>query len=206
MALQATQTLFSVGLLSGGLLLGGLLATIVSPTFRFWPHGTRNWTFWVSWTAWTLYVVGLVGIAYLDWWHWYEPPVVVQLVSVLVFVAGTALSIWAMWTLGFWESSGLEGHLQTEGPYRFSRNPQYVGFIAMLASGGLLAGSIQTVILAIGGIVWFLLAPLAEEPWLREQYGDAYEEYLRSVPRFLGRTHREPPQQEQTDRTKGGNQ
>jgi protein-S-isoprenylcysteine O-methyltransferase Ste14 len=150
--------------------------------------------------------VGLVGVAYLDWWHWYEPPVVVQLVSVLVFVAGTALSIWAMWTLGFWESSGLEGHLQTEGPYRFSRNPQYVGFIAMLASGGLLAGSIQTVILAIGGIVWFLLAPHAEEPWLREQYGDAYEEYLRSVPRFLGRTHREPPRQEQTDRTKRGNQ
>ena len=206
MALQATQTLFSVGLLSGGLLLGGLLATIVSPIFRFWPHGTRNWTFWVGWSAWTLYVVGLVGVAYLDWWHWYEPPVVVQLVSVLVFVAGTALSIWAMWTLGFWESSGLEGHLQTEGPYRFSRNPQYVGFIAMLASGGLLAGSIQTVILAIGGIVRFLLAPHAEEPWLREQYGDAYEEYLRSVPRFLGRTHREPPRQEQTDRTKRGNQ
>ena len=194
MALQATQTLFSVGLLSGGLLLGGLLATIVSPTFRFWPHGTRNWTFWVSWTAWTLYVVGLVGIAYLDWWHWYKPPVVVQLVSVLVFVAGTALSIWAMWTLGFWESSGLEGHLQTEGPYRFSRNPQYVGFITMLASGGLLAGSIQTVILAIGGIVWFLLAPLAEEPWLREQYGGEYESYCEAVPRFLGKPSRRAAQ------------
>ena len=73
MPFDTSPVWFNVGLLSGGLLLGGLLATIVSPTFRFWPHGTRNWTFWVSWTAWTLYVVGLVGIAYLDWWHWYEP-------------------------------------------------------------------------------------------------------------------------------------
>lgn len=192
MVLDVTLALFSVGLLSGGLLLGGLLATIVSPTFRFWPHGTRNWTFWVSWTAWTLYVVGLVGVAYLDWWQWYEPPVLVQLVCVLVFVAGTVLSVRAMWTLGFWESSGLEGHLQTEGPYRFSRNPQYVGFITILTSGGLLAGSLQTAILAIVGIVWFLLAPLAEEPWLREQYGGKYESYCEAVPRFLGRTSGSP--------------
>lgn len=188
MTVSAIQWLFSVGLLSGGIVLGGLIATIASSAFRFWPHGTRNWTFWVGWAAWTLYAVGLVGVAYLDWWQWYVPPALAQLACVLVFAGGVVLSVWAMWTLGFWESSGLEGHLQTEGPYRLSRNPQYVGFIAMLASGGLLAGSLQTIILAIVGIVWFLLAPFAEEPWLCEQYGNDYASYCQEVPRFLGRT------------------
>jgi protein-S-isoprenylcysteine O-methyltransferase Ste14 len=62
----------------------------------------------------------------------------------------------------------------------------------MLASGSLLAGSIPTLTLAGIGIVWFLLAPLAEEPWLREEYGGEYESYCETVPRFIGRATEYP--------------
>ena len=31
----------------------------------------------------------------------------------------------------------------------------------------------------------FVVAPLAEEPWLEEQYGEKYREYVGRVPRFL---------------------
>ena len=34
-------------------------------------------------------------------------------------------------------------------------------------------------------ILVFVIAPMAEEPWLEEQYGEAYREYRRGVPRFL---------------------
>ncbi len=34
---------------------------------------------------------------------------------------------------------------------------------------------------------WWLVMPFAEEPWLREQYGEAYEQYAARVPRFVGR-------------------
>ncbi len=73
----------------------------------------------------------------------------------------------------------------------------------MLGGGAILADSWMTAVLTLVGIVWFLLAPLAEEPWLGVQYGDTYEEYRKSVPRFLGRRHLEPSWQDQTDRTNG---
>jgi protein-S-isoprenylcysteine O-methyltransferase Ste14 len=32
---------------------------------------------------------------------------------------------------------------------------------------------------------WFIMAPFAEEPWLRGHLGPTYDEYARQVPRFL---------------------
>lgn len=197
------QLLFGVGVLSGGILLGGLVVSILFPSHRFWPHGDRDWTFWLGWTAWILYLGSLLGVAFLGWWGWYRPPTLVRIVSLLAVLAGAALSTWAALHLGFRESSGLEGRLDTEGPYRYSRNPQYVGYVVVLGGGAILAGSWMTAILAAAGIVWFLLAPFAEEPWLRAQYGDAYETYSESVPRFVGRTRGPPPPRKRTDRSKG---
>ena len=33
--------------------------------------------------------------------------------------------------------------------------------------------------------LWFIIAPLSEEVWLTEQYGEEYERYRRETPRFL---------------------
>ena len=33
-------------------------------------------------------------------------------------------------------------------------------------------------------MLWFLVAPRAEEPWLEEHYGDAYRKYRKQVRRF----------------------
>lgn len=57
----------------------------------------------------------------------------------------------------------------------------------------------MTAVLALLGIVWFLLTPLAEEPWLSEQYGEAYETYRESVPRFIGRPNQRQKPQERTN-------
>jgi len=36
-------------------------------------------------------------------------------------------------------------------------------------------------------LLFIFLAPFSEEIWLREQFGEEYEAYLRNVPRFIGR-------------------
>ena len=91
-----------------------------------------------------------------------------------------------MKALGLGQSFGLEGGLVTEGPYRYSRNPQYVGFVLMLIGVVLVTNSVQALATGSIVIVLVLLAPYAEEPWLRERFESGYYEYCERVPRFLG--------------------
>jgi protein-S-isoprenylcysteine O-methyltransferase Ste14 len=50
----------------------------------------------------------------------------------------------------------------------------------------LLADSLFVAALAALHVAWVLLLPFAEERWLREQFGDEYDEYVEQVPRFVG--------------------
>jgi protein-S-isoprenylcysteine O-methyltransferase Ste14 len=82
-------------------------------------------------------------------------------------------------------TSGLRDGFVARGPYLFTRNPQYLGDILMFTGVSIAANSeIVLVTHAFTSLV-FLLAPMAEEPWLKEQYGETYTSYRRDVPRFL---------------------
>ena len=78
-----------------------------------------------------------------------------------------------------------EGQLVRRGPYRFSRNPQYVGFMAALVGWAFVASSGLTLVASLAGTIPLVLVPFAEEPWLATRLGAAYEEYRRTVPRFI---------------------
>jgi protein-S-isoprenylcysteine O-methyltransferase Ste14 len=90
-----------------------------------------------------------------------------------------------MVVMGFATSFGDESTLIRRGPYRFSRNPQYVGFISALIGWGFLTSSGLTLVASSVGIIPLILVPFAEEKWLLARYGAVYEEYKRAVPRFV---------------------
>jgi len=72
------------------------------------------------------------------------------------------------------------------GPYRFVRNPMYIGGFLVLAGFGLYEQSPAILIFAMP---WLLLAHLFvvcyEEPHLRSKFGAPYQTYCRSVRRWL---------------------
>ena len=74
----------------------------------------------------------------------------------------------------------------TKGPYRVSRNPQYVAEILIYTGIILITGSFEALIIGMIMMLWFVMAPLSEEPWLGQQFGKQYEEYRKNVPRFIG--------------------
>jgi protein-S-isoprenylcysteine O-methyltransferase Ste14 len=76
------------------------------------------------------------------------------------------------------------------GPYKFVRNPMYIGGFTMLFGFGLYERSPAILLFALP---WLLLAHLFvilyEEPHLRATFGATYDFYCRSVPRWLPRLH-----------------
>src|SRR4051812_43656221 len=103
------------------------------------------------------------------------------------FVAWNA---WALWLFGRHETGLLPGQETTaiieDGPYRFSRNPLYVGLLALYVGLALLAPTVWALLLfpvAVRLILWGAIRP--EERYLHEQFGAAYDDYARRVRRWL---------------------
>jgi protein-S-isoprenylcysteine O-methyltransferase Ste14 len=74
------------------------------------------------------------------------------------------------------------------GPYRWVRNPMYLGVLATIVGQAILFRSVA--LLGYALVVWaivHLFVVAVEEPSLRRQFGASYEAYLRTVPRWLPR-------------------
>lgn len=72
-----------------------------------------------------------------------------------------------------------------DGPYRYSRHPQWVGLFMVLLGLAISASSILLVILVVLVGFSYHIQILAEEGLCRAKYGPSYEEYLKKVPRYL---------------------
>ena len=166
---------------------GSVAYSLIFPNRKIWPPPQKR--SWQALSMWLFFIVsglGVVLLGILDWGSTTFPWWIRWPVGIPLWLAGNGLALWAMITLGLAPTFGSEGKLISRGPYRFSRNPQYVGFIAGLIGWGFLANSALTLLAAVVGSIALILAPFAEEPWLQKMYGSAYDQYKLSVPRFIG--------------------
>ena len=78
------------------------------------------------------------------------------------------------------------GELTLTGPYRWSRNPQYVGWLLFLLGFALNDWSLWCLAaLAVVAISLHILV-LVEEEHLRSVFGRPYVEFCRITPRYIG--------------------
>jgi protein-S-isoprenylcysteine O-methyltransferase Ste14 len=76
--------------------------------------------------------------------------------------------------------------LVSSGPYRYSRNPMYVGVATILAGWAVLFASRPLALYALGVVVAFQLRVLLfEEPWAAREFGAAWQDYRARVPRWF---------------------
>lgn len=74
----------------------------------------------------------------------------------------------------------------TRGLYRYSRHPMYIGvFVQYIGIGIASASGLFLLITVISIFLSILVAP-AEEKFCCEKYGDAYRQYMKRTPRWLG--------------------
>jgi hypothetical protein len=76
--------------------------------------------------------------------------------------------------------------LVTTGFYAHTRNPLYVGNLAIWAGMAVLGGNLYVlpIIVAVVGLQYYFIVR-AEERFLVARHGDAYREFLAHVPRFF---------------------
>ncbi|GEM_PF-266003 len=110
--------------------------------------------------------------------------------GIAMYVLGIILALWARGSMmHFWgipgeHASVSQNKLVTEGAFRISRNPIYVGF-AFIYIGFCIAIKSWLVILRIPLLVYFYKSALKEEKLLEKSFGEKYLAYKTRVPRFL---------------------
>lgn len=116
-----------------------------------------------------------------------------RMLGLIPMAAGVAVLLWCVWDFATYGRGTLAPidppkKLVQRGLYGLVRNPMYVGGLLILLG--------ETIFFESWGILlWMLLAAFSfhlfvvhyEEPTLRKKFGHGYDEYLRSVPRWLPR-------------------
>ena len=178
--------IFAVLIFSGEFLTSLLLLfSLLQPEHRIWPPKSEQaWGRYLTLFLFNTIAALIIALGILDWGG-NSIPVWLQILGGLLWSGGMGLAVWGMLCLGKGNTTGIPACLIERGPYRWTRNPQYLGFILGLIGWGLLSSSTFTLAACAGAIIPVILAPRVEEPWLLEIYGREYAEYLKRVPRFL---------------------
>jgi protein-S-isoprenylcysteine O-methyltransferase Ste14 len=181
------MTLFICLLVISLLFSLGLLLSLLVPGVRMWPPpGKNTWQFYYVWVFYTIGALGVSVIGTLDWGSLGLRHLAVPLAGAAVLLVAVPLGEWGVRTLNVHQTLGLTGTMLTTGPYRYTRNPQYVAEILIYLGIVLVTGSLMALIVGVAMMSWFVMAPFAEEPWLERQFGKQYRDYCRNVPRFIG--------------------
>lgn len=117
----------------------------------------------------------------------------IQVAGAVIGAAGAALALWCVLsfaTLGRGTPAPFDPprRLVVRGPYRFVRNPMYIGAGLALLGAALFYA---TWLLLVYTVLFFAAAHLFvvtyEEPTLRQNFGQEYEAYCRDVRRWVPR-------------------
>lgn len=151
-----------------------------SPWIELWDIGRR--TSLLEWSALQISRLGLFSFTVAT-------PVVIVCATAIAALAAV-LRLWGTAWLGAGIVNNLEmkaGVVMAGGPFRYVRNPLYLGTWLMIAAMSFampLTGALFTLVLLSFFLVRLILG---EEAFLERQLGEPYKLYLRRVPRLFPR-------------------
>ncbi len=116
-----------------------------------------------------------------------------QITGLLIGTLGAAFALWCVAAFA-WIGKGTPApfdpprRLVIRGPYRFVRNPMYIGAAMALAGAALFYAALPLFLFVCGFLlVTHLFVVIYEEPTLRRSFGPEYEAYCRRVRRWWPR-------------------
>jgi protein-S-isoprenylcysteine O-methyltransferase Ste14 len=117
----------------------------------------------------------------------------VRYCGLIFMIIGTVMNLKCYWDLIFSGKGTPDPLMPTEklvsrGFYQFMRNPVYVGLFLILIGEAIL---FKSAVLLVYSLLWLsvlhLIVVFIEEPSLKRKFGESYDEYLKSVSRWIPR-------------------
>lgn len=128
--------------------------------------------------------------------HWGEAGIDVAMgVAIALMITCYALRVWGSSYLNaqtVWDLDARTDALVTDGPFRYTRNPLYLGNVLMAIGFGALAPLWGWAFIALASIAYVLALIRWEEFAMRLHYGNAFEQYAQSVPALIPRLSAAP--------------
>lgn len=144
----------------------------------------------------TIFVPGTVAVL-VPWWiaGGFRNPGggFLTWVGIIVTAAGAAIYLRCAWEfavrgLGTPAPIAPTKFLVTTALHRHVRNPMYIGVALVILGEAALFRSVRVAAYAVAMLLTaHLFVVFYEEPTLRRQFGEEYETYLRTVPRWIPR-------------------
>jgi protein-S-isoprenylcysteine O-methyltransferase Ste14 len=139
-----------------------------------------------------IWLLGLIGAALVIDWPLQLPAIVQQReLGFVLIVAGLAFAGWARQTFRrenaeIMPSSATHSSLVTSGPFRFTRNPMYLGILVIAVGTALVAGTWLMWLVPVLLFVLdnFVIIPF-EERSMEHTFGDAFRAYRARVRRWI---------------------
>ncbi|HTX42173.1 MAG TPA: isoprenylcysteine carboxylmethyltransferase family protein [Acidobacteriaceae bacterium] len=128
------------------------------------------------------------ALARLGWFSLSQATILVTSLAIACVFLGSLLRIWGTAYLG--SSVVHSGAMHAEqvmasGPYRYTRNPLYLGTWLFSIGVAILMPPSGAVFFLLGTFLFYYRLILGEEDYLTKQQGAAYLEYRRRVPQIL---------------------
>jgi protein-S-isoprenylcysteine O-methyltransferase Ste14 len=124
----------------------------------------------------------------------YATPVVI-VVSALLAALGVVLRVWGTAYMGYGtvqHSKMQAGGVVADGPYRYVRNPLYLGSWCMIGAMAFTMPPTGALFAMLLTTLFLLRLILGEEAFLTEKLGEPYRAYLSAVPRLFPRLRGAP--------------
>ena len=125
-----------------------------------------------------------------------QPTGALRFVGLIPITIGAAIYVWCAWDfaikgLGTPAPIDPPKKLVARGLYQFVRNPMYVGVLSILiGEAAFFAFPTLLGYAAAVFLLFYLFVMFYEEPSLKKQFGDAYQNYCTAVPRWIPRFSR----------------
>ena len=156
-----------------------------SPWIEAWRIGTR--TSLIEWLAIQISRLGIASFS-AGTFALLILAILVALLGVVLRVSGTA-----------WLGTGAVNSINmvatgvtADGPYRFVRNPLYIGLWCMVAAMSFLMTATGGLFAIVLVTLFMIRLTLGEEAFLTTRVGGSYTAYLHAVPRFIPRLRGAP--------------